>query len=235
MFKFLFFCLLLANGALFAYHRGYFENTLPEGREPARLANQLNADKVKLITASAAAAAVAASAAPTPVPEPDWPIVVKKSNDVVTCAEIGNFEPADAKRFETRLASLALGERMARLTVQEVARHMVYIPPLGGKDAAEKKAAELRRMGITDFYIIQDGQTLRWGISLGIFKTEEAARAHLASMNQKGVRSARLGLQNATSNKVAFKVRQLDAATKASLDLIKADFPAQEVRACESE
>ena len=235
MSKFLFFCLLLANGALFAYHQGLFDNAFPDRREPARLANQLNADKLKLITASAAAAAAVPSTAPVPLPEPDWPIVVKKSNDVIACTEIGNFEPADADRFEMRLASLALGGRLSRRTVQEIARHMVYIPPLGGKDAADKKAVELRKLGITDFYVIQDGQALRWGISLGIFKTEETARVHLASMIQKGVRTARLGLQNATSNKVAFKLRQLDAAARDSLDLIKADFPAQEVRACEAE
>jgi hypothetical protein len=232
MSRVLFFCLLLANGALFAYLHGNFDKVFPNGREPARLANQLNADKVKLITAGAAAKA-ANSAGPQPS-EPDWPSAVKK-NEIVACTEIGNFDAADAARFETRLVSLALGDRLSRRTVQEASRHMVYIPPLGGKDAADKKAAELRKLGVTDFYVILDAVPLRWGISLGIFKTEDAARAHLATMSQKGVRTARLGLEPAASNKVAYKLRQLDAVTKSGLDLIKADFPAQEVRVCEGE
>ncbi|MGZ3239881.1 MAG: hypothetical protein ACXWJK_05770, partial [Burkholderiaceae bacterium] len=62
MLKFFFACLLLANGALFAYQRGYLDTLIPDGREPSRASRQLNADKIKLISASEAAAAAAPSA-----------------------------------------------------------------------------------------------------------------------------------------------------------------------------
>ncbi len=127
---------------------------------------------------------------------------------------------------------LALGDRQARRNVKEVASHMVYIPPLGDKEAADNKAAELKRIGITNYFIIQDNSNLRWGISLGVFKTEEAAKTHLANLNRQGVRSARIGARSITSSKMAFQLHDLDAASKARLDAIKTRFPAQDMRQC---
>ncbi len=87
-------------------------------------------------------------------------------------------------------------------------------------------------MGIEDFYVIQEGADLKWGISLGIFKSEEAARAHLTALHQKGVRSARVGPYAATSTKIAFQLRELDASAKNGLEKIKADFKGIELRSC---
>ncbi|CAN5411881.1 hypothetical protein BH11PSE11_BH11PSE11_00370 [soil metagenome] len=257
MSKFFFVLLLLANGALFAYHQGLFEVGAPGGREPARLLNQLNADKLKLVPESTAlgqtsaaspastsgndvAAATNTSAAGTAGPAtaadgPSQPANPKPgSNEVIACTEIGDFEPVDARRFEARLGSLSLGERLTRRAVADI-RHIVFIPSTGGKEAADKKAGELRRLGVTDFFIIQENSPMKWGISLGIFKTEEAARAHLTALSQRGVRSARLGTQNTNSNKVAFRLQQLEPASRTALEAIKADFSAQQIRACEPE
>lgn len=225
MLKFFFWCLLLVNGVLFAYQRGYLNTLVSDGREPGRMTSQLNADKIKLITAGAIDAAPAAPPAAVPV---------DKKTVVVACAEIGNFNAADAKRFETQLAALSLGDGISQRKQQEVASHMVFIPPLGSKENADKKAGELRRLGISDFFVVQDNSNLRWGISLGIFRTEEAAQSHLTNLNQKGVHSARLTVRNnAVSSTVAFLLRDLDANAKAGLDKIKAGFPNQEVRSCE--
>lgn len=225
MLKFFFWILLLANSGLLAYQQGYFDTLMPSGREPARLKDQLNADKVRLIPPPAP------SAPPPTAPEPA-PEVAKKA-EVIACTEIGNFNPDEAKRFAAEIAALPLGERVSQRVVQEATSHMVYIPPLADKDAAEKKAGELRRLGVNDFFVIQDNSNLRWAISLGVFKQEEAARAHLANLNQKGVRSARIGERSQTSNLVAFTLRDLDAETKIALDKIKAGFPKQDVRKCD--
>lgn len=154
------------------------------------------------------------------------------SAGIMACTEVGNFDAPEAKRFEARLASLALGERVKRRPVQDAARHIVYIAPLGSKEAADKKAGELKRLGVDDFFIIQDNSTLQWGISLGVFKTEEAARKQLADLQKKGVRSARIGDHGMSVGKFAFQLRALDAAAKNGLEKIKADFPKQEIRTC---
>lgn len=152
---------------------------------------------------------------------------------VLVCAEIGNFNAEDAKRFSAQLAPLALGPRVTQRQVQEVATHMVYIPPQGDKEAAEKKAGELRRLGVSDFFIIQDNSPLRWGISLGVFKMEEAARAHLANLNQKGVRTARIGQRTVSTHLVTFRLRDLDEESRNAVQKIKAGYARQEMRSCE--
>ncbi|MEC4722630.1 SPOR domain-containing protein [Noviherbaspirillum sp. CPCC 100848] len=291
MLKFFFFILLLANGGLLAYQQGYFETLFPSGREPARIKNQINADKLKLekppeaepaqteaatppasgapVVPATPEAAPAAPVAPKPTPAappvpapPAAPVAPATPSTpepapasaapvqgartvaldtmtpparpvVLVCAEIGNFTAAEAKRFSARLAPLSLGPKVTQRQVQEVATHMVYIPPQGDKETAEKKAAELRHLGVEDFFIIQDNSSLRWGISLGVFKMEEAARAHLANLNQKGVRSARIGQRSVNTNLVAFRLRDLDAESRDALQRIRASFARQEMRNCE--
>lgn len=228
MLKFFFWILLLANAGLFAYQRGYLEMVAPSGREPARMTNQLNADKIKLIPA-AEAESVSAK------PAPDEAVVAEApKTEALACVEIGNFDADEADRFKDRLAALSLGDRISQRSIKEVLSHMVYIPPQGDKEGAEKKAGELRQLGVNDFFIIQDNTNLRWAISLGVFKVEEKARAHLVDLNRKGVRSARIGPYSMAATMVAFQLRGLDANTKAGVDKIKADFSKQEMRSCES-
>ena len=232
MLKFFFWILLLGNAGLFAYQQGYFDALLPSSREPARMKEQINADKVRLIPPPVAAPAPAPAPEPAPEPAP-VPVTEAKKPVVLACTEIGNFGPEDAKRFSAELAALSLGDRVKQRALQEVASHMVYIPPQADREGAEKKASELRKLGVDDFFIIQDNSSLRWGISLGVFKHEEAARAHLASLGQKGVRSARIGQRTVTSGQVAFRIRDLDEDAKAAFDKIKAGFPKQETRKCD--
>jgi hypothetical protein len=224
MLKLVFWCLLAVNAALFAYHQGYLGTLVSDGREAGRAAKQFNADKVRLIPAATTASV--AGIAPA--------LAAEKKPDVVACTEIGNFDAAEARRFAVRLAALSLGDRLSRRAVRDVARHMVFIPSQGSKEAADRKAGELRQLGVKDFYVIQEDSDLHWGISLGIFKTEETARTHLAALTQQGVRSARLGQYNAASNKVAFQLHDLDASASSNLDKIKADFPHHETRDCET-
>ena len=241
MLKILFGLLLLINGGLFAYQQGYLDTLSPSSREPSRLTQQLNADKLKLIATTVAVAAddkasaksetkVAAVVAPAE-PEKNLARADKMSNGLA-CAEVGNFDTVEAKKFETQLAGLSLGDRLTRRAIPENARHMVYIPPLPNKEAADKKAGELKRLGVQDFFVIQDNSPLQWGISLGIFKSEEAARNQLAALNQKGVRSARVGAHTPSTTKVAFQLRGLDVAAKNSVAKIKEAFPKQELREC---
>lgn len=228
MLKFFLWILLAANVAVFAFQRGYLG--LSDGHEPARISNQLNADKIILMSSTAATAVVAsADGAADAGKSPD------KKPELIACTEVGNFAQAEAQRFEKQLTSLALGERLQRREVKEVASHMVYIPPQADKEGADKKAAQLRGLGVTNFFIMQENSNLKWGISLGVFKTEEAAQNHLDALIRQGVHSAKIGARNITTTRLAFQLRDLDAETKTGLDKIKAEFPNQEIRKCESD
>jgi hypothetical protein len=234
MLKILFFCLLLINGGLIAFQQGYLDDLFPSTREPVRLKQQLNADKLKLLApADLPATSTASTSTPASAPAAEKvaaPVMAPTTTaTVAVCTEVGSFDEPEAKKFETQLAALSLGDRLTRRTITDGTRHIVYIPPLANKDAADKKGAELKRLGVEDFFVIQDNSALQFGISLGVFKTDEAAKKHLVDLNQKGVRSARIASHG---GKVAFQLRGLDAAAQTGLQKIKESFPKQDVHEC---
>lgn len=201
-------------------------------------------DASTLAAAASGAASASASKAQDAPAAPVAPVAAvasatgrgePKAAEPLVCVDIGNFRSDEARRFGAQLAALSLGDKVSRRGVQDVVTHMVYIPPQGDREGAEKKAGELRRRGIEDFYIIQDNSSLRWAISLGVFKTEEGARAHLANLNQKGVRTARIGERSIASTQTVFRVKDLDAAGREALEKIKAAFPRQEMKACQAQ
>ena len=110
---------------------------------------------------------------------------------------------------------------------------MVYIPSQGDQAGAQKKVEELRQRGVTNFFVMQDNSDLRWGISLGVFKTDATAQKLLAQLRQQGVLSARIGTRSVATSKVVFQIRDLDPASATALDRIAADFPEQQLRSCE--
>ena len=231
MLKFVFWLLAGVNLLVLAIGQGYLGSFRTETREPARLKNQLQATKLSLLTqeqATAPAAPPAAEeAAPAAAPAPAPPTSY-------ACTEVGNFLLADGRRFEAQVAALELGDRQSRRNVagQDISSYMVYIPPQGSKEGADRKAGELKQLGVTNYFIMGEGSPQRWGISLGVFKSETSAQSHLASLQKQGVHSARVAPRYSASKQLAYQFRNLDAATRARLAAIAAQFEEQELRSC---
>ncbi|MDR9839065.1 hypothetical protein [Herbaspirillum huttiense] len=255
--KLLFWLLLVGNVVLFGMSRGYFGANASERREPQRLAEQLrpellsvlpaNSDKLAsqlraqpAIAQAAAADTGTAAAAPAPAatpatPAPAQPAAPQVATVTPSCTEVGNFTAADARRFSDQLASLKLGDKVVQKLTQDVTSHMVYIPPQDGREGADRRIAELRRLGIGDFYVIPDSfpnPALRSGVSLGIFRTEEAAKAYVGQLISRGVRSARIIARRSGAGKQVFQLRDLSPEARTALENIKSAFPDQEIRAC---
>lgn len=228
MLKFIFWSLLAVNAALFAYGQGYLGHFSGNEREPARLRNQLNASQLTIIPAERAGHAQA------PADEASASAEDKAAPQPLACVEIGSFVIADARRFEARLAELNLGDRQSRrnLPGTEISSYIVNIPPTGSKEAADRKAAELRGLGVTNYFIMSDNSPMRWAISLGVFKTETAAQNQLAALVKQGVRSARVTPRMSGSKLLAFQFREVDAELQANLEKIRADFPNTRTQSC---
>jgi len=79
---------------------------------------------------------------------------------------------------------------------------------------------------------MSEGSPLRWGISLGVFRTEAAAQNQLAALNKQGVHSARVAPRMSGSKLLAFQFRDVDADLKARLEKIRAGYPNTEIRSC---
>jgi len=231
MLKFVFWLLAAINLLVLAIGQGYLGSFRTETREPARLKNQLHAEKITLLTPGQATlpaeAATPASATPATAPATAAP-------QMFACTEVGDFVLADARKFEARLEPLSLGERQSRRNVagQDISSYMVFIPPQGSKEGADRKAGELKQLGVTNYFIMGEGSPQRWGISLGVFKSETSAQSHLASLQKQGVHSARVAPRYSSSKQLAYQFRNLDAATRARLAEITKQFDEQELRSC---
>lgn len=247
MLKFVFWALLAANALLFAYGRGLLGKVDAELHEPARLRGQVAPDKLVLLSgeqaqALAAAATVeapgadadtAAEAAPQEAaPAPAAPVA--PAAPAFACLETDAFAAADARRFETRLARLDLGARQTRLAIpfQEVTSHLVYLPPAGGKEGADRRVADLRERGITNFFVMQGDSPLRWAVSLGVFKTEASARTLAAELAKQGVQGVRILPRGPQTNRFAYRFREIDAPTRARIVDAGRGFPAAVLHVC---
>jgi hypothetical protein len=233
-----FLLLIAANLALFAWARYYAGADGTTDPEPLR--RQLKPESIRILTGpelaglpalkpkpAEAAQGVLAAAAPgasaeTP-PAPAAP---------AACTEWGGFAIAEAPRAEQALAPLALGARVTQKRSEETAGWWVFIPPQVNRAAALKKTAELKSLGVEDFFVIQDEGKSHWAVSLGVFSSEEAARSRLEALRAKGVRSAQTGERATPVTKVWFQARGADASQQAKLREIAQAFPGTEVRDC---
>lgn len=224
-----FLLLLAANLAFFAWARFLAPPDPAVDRAP--LARQLEPQKLRIVPERELAQLPSAAPAPEK-PKPKPVAAPAPEATPVACVEWGSFSPADASRAAQRLEPLALGARLAQYRGEETASWWVHMPPQGNRAGALKKAAELKQLGVFDYFILQDAGALRWSLSLGVFSTEDAAKAHLAALRGKGVRSAVIGRRETRVPKVWFQVREVDAPLQARLEAVARDFEGATLHPC---
>lgn len=224
--RLLFLLLLAANLAFFAWMRFLAPPDPAVDRLP--LSQQLDPGKVRIVTASELAKvpppAAPAPAKPKPAPPPPTP--------PIACLEWGSFSPADAARAAQRLEPFALGARLAQVRGEETAGWWVYMAPQGNRAGALRKSAELKKLGVPDHFVVQEEGRWRWALSLGVFRAEEAAKAHLEALRAKGVRSALVGPRETRVPKAWFQVRAVEPALHARLQELAREFEGATLHAC---
>lgn len=203
--------LVLANLALVAWSQ-YAGNG---DSEPVTLGKGLDSERLKVVRAA-------------DLPPP------KAAKAALRCLEWGSFTLADAPRAEKALEPLALGPRLAQRRGEETAGWWVFIPSQGNRAAAQKKAAELKGLGVDDYFIVDAEGPHRFALSLGVFRSEDAAQARLAALRDRGVRSAQVGARETQVQKVWFQVKSAEPALEARLRDIAREVEGTELRACAS-
>ncbi len=231
----LFLFLVLANLVFFAWSR-YFAPADPV-IDPAPLGRQIEPDKLRILRAGevpaaprkppAPAAVPPSAAAPVPSPAPAAALAA-----LASCLEWGSFTLADAPKAEKVLEPLSLGARLGQRRTEELAGWWVFVPPQTNRQAALKKAAELKLLGVSDYFVVSDEGPFHWALSLGVFRNQDAAQARLVALREMGVRTAQVGPRETLVPKVWLQVKGVDPALEARLQEIAAQIEGSELKPC---
>lgn len=203
------FLLLLANLTLF----GYIKLDSIGGGEEVRLSQQVQPGKVTLLSPQQVAALGPAKAA--------------SLADV--CVEWGPLSDADRARALARLEPLDLAKLMTQKKVEVISNFWVFLPPAASKAAGDKRVADLKQQGVSDVFLLDSGPQ-RLAISLGVFRSEDLARARLAALQAQGVTTAQIGPRTQSVQQTVLVVRDPPAPAMARLKEMQADFPGSETR-----
>ena len=252
--KKVFWILMLANVVLFAaMQRGWFGwgEPMPQA-QPA-----LHEDMIRLLDAQPSAPVanapipnaptasvpmpgtpVAASAVPPPplvaashspaVAAAPAPAAVKTYPQV--CLEWGEFTGADLTRATAALSDLQLGDKLSQHQIERDTGYWVYIPPLKNKAAVNRKIGQLKARGVTEYFVVQNEGQWQNAISLGVFKTQEAARLFLADLETKKVRSAVVGQRNSKFKVTVFRLHGVGILTEVKVAALQKEYPGSELQ-----
>ena len=256
--KALVFLLVLGNLLFYAFSQGYFgkpENPdairlekqvlpermhivsrgeappakTPEGSKPDSPGDGASVDASTVADPKAAEVAKAAEAKPAEAP----PVVAAKPEPPPTvCLAWDRLTPADADRLAEVLAGKYGEFKMTRRIIAgEPAAWWVYIPPLAGKAETDKKAGELRDLGVTDYFVVQDGAN-RNAISLGVFSSEKGSQDRLAELKDKGVRSAKVAPRPSKDSLLGVQATGPASARAALVAAVAKALPKADGQAC---
>ncbi|MDB5800812.1 MAG: hypothetical protein JWL63_1751 [Rhodocyclales bacterium] len=176
--------------------------------EPERVASQVFPEKLRILNSSTEPPSAPGAEMPplanlpagsVPVAEsaPEAaPVVVGAAASPVVAESGATVCVAFKSMTDTQAQALAQRARGTgnTLTVREEAAapssYWVNIPPQGGKAGADRRAAELKNLGLDDFFIVQDAGDNRFAISLGLFRAEGLAQRQLETLQKRGVKGA---------------------------------------------
>lgn len=215
----LFLAFALANLAFFGWWR---YGPPADAADPAPLMRQIEPEKLKVLgPADLPAPAAAKSERLGP-----------SSTGTGRCMEWGSFTLADAARAELALEPLALGPRLTRRRTEEATSWWVFIPSQGSRQSALKKVAEIKELGVQDYFVVQEEGEYRWSVSLGIYRSEDAAQARLSALRNQGVSDARVGARDNIVPKVWLQVNGVDASLQARLKVLARQIDGSELKDC---
>ena len=206
-----FFLLVFANLLFFAWTQGYF-GASDEGNEPQRLAQELHADKLRIVREGQ-----------TPAP------AVKK--EATACRLVNGLTTADAETLKAAVEAAGGEAKVSPLAGPTL--HLVVISELANKAAADKKLAELTRFGIKE----QTDVALEGGrheIILGRFDTNAAAIAFLQGLTKRGIKSARVDSREQPALKAQIEARAPESTLLQQLPKLIAPYADAAIGECAS-
>ncbi len=147
----------------------------------------------------------------------------------LACYEWGTFSRARLASARSIVNRFALDAVVIQQTAAESTRYWVYVPPLRNAAAAQARAEELKQLGISELYVVQDEQ-FRNAISLGVFKDEQLATKLLEELKSKGVVSAAKGVRNQENGRASLYISNMSSTLVPELEKLQPEYPGSELK-----
>lgn len=217
--KWLVWLLVLVNVGLLAYF-----NMDVIAPKPTVGNKVISPEKLKVLTgadieAMPKKAASVASATLLQAPEQAGVMVSPSS-----CYKWGNFTTTNLPSAQVVLVRLGLQAQVNQESIDlPEKRFWVYYPPLKTAEQAKQKADEIKGLGVSDLYIVQDSQW-RNAISFGLFSEEQLASKLLDDLHAKGVNGATKALRNPGKAQSSLLISTVSMDAAQELHKIKHEF-----------
>ena len=212
--KRIFWLLVIVNLGLLAYFNVGF--ILP-GKPEIKL-SEIHPDKIKILSQSEIDSLPkktepAAPTAPAITPEP-----------VAMCFEWGIFSDASLAKAQKALAKVDIQATLREQDTAHPKRYWVYRPPAKSTVEAQKRAAELKALGVEDLFIVQED---KWknAISFGIFEDELLADKLMQELKAKGVKNIEKAPRSNGKGLHSLIFSKLNENEITELNKLKPDFP----------
>lgn len=141
------------------------------------------------------------------------------------CYEWGSFNLARINEAVDAANQLGIKNFVNQQTgAVENTRYWIYKPPLASAEAAQVKADELRKLGVEDFFIVQDPKW-RNAISFGVFRDEQLADKLMTDLKAKGVRLLVKSTRYGGQGQAVVKLQDVTAQQFANLKKTQPQFP----------
>ncbi len=218
MLRFFVLLLLLLNGLYYAWAhewlRGYgFGPT--QTAEPQRLSQQIRPEAIRILSAKESA---------------DETVTAQTHAKSTECLQAGLFDERQATALRLALKA-SLPEGAWALTLEtNPARWIVYMGKYPNMEALVKKRKELMALRLNIEPL--GNSSLEPGISLGGFETQAAADAALASLSQRGVKTAHVVLEHELVTGSRLKLPAVDDALRARLSTLKPELINKPLQTC---
>ena len=197
-----FFLLLLINVALYPFVSGLIAGK-GDGSEPLRMASQMKPDSIRILPSDAPSPAAETVAAPDVANT-----VVAGSEAPAVCRALDGLSREQVDALNARIGAEQLLLQLSESEQTETTAWWVHIPDMQTRQLAERKQAELRALGVREMIVMADpADPQKLAVSLGLFKTEAAAKVLLATLNGQGVRSARIAPREGRAGRYRIEVR----------------------------
>lgn len=136
-------------------------------------------------------AAESAPAATEPAPSKPTAAAAAAPRAPLSCLRLSDLDPKilpALKELPQGLPGVQVQERKS----EKPTSWRVVLPPQGGAAAANRRLESLQQAGVDDAFVIRDPGPLQWGISLGLFRSQESAEKRLTELRAKNVKGAQI-------------------------------------------